>query len=140
LKTLIVEDDFPSGAILQRLLAPYGPAQVAVSGFEALRAFEAAWAANEPYQLICLDVELSLEVAGPSPLDGREVLRRIRAAEAERKANRNQTARVVMTTAASEPKSIVSAFSDSCDGYLVKPFHVNRLRELLRSFGFLPPA
>jgi two-component system, chemotaxis family, chemotaxis protein CheY len=132
-KTLIVEDDFTSRVILQRLLQPYGEVHVAVSGHEALQAFEGAWRRGEPYQLICLDVSLESGPDGEAK-DGREVLRRVRAFEQEHLVTAAQTAKVVMTTAAGDSKSIVSAFSDSCDGYLVKPFHVERLRALLGEF------
>jgi two-component system chemotaxis response regulator CheY len=138
LKTLIVEDDFTSRVILQRLLAPFGESHIAVSGGEALRAFEAAWAQGAPYALLCLDVTLSPGEPGGVVLDGRELLRRVRSFEQSVKATSAQAARVIMTTIDSDAKSIVSAFSDSCDGYLVKPVDVARLRDLLHEFGMSP--
>lgn len=71
-------------------------------------------------------------------LDGRELLRRVRSFEQSVKATSAQAARVIMTTIDSDAKSIVSAFSDSCDGYLVKPVDVARLRDLLHEFGMSP--
>ena len=42
MRILIVEDDFTSRMLLQKILAPYGECSAAADGEEAIRAFGAA--------------------------------------------------------------------------------------------------
>jgi len=72
MKTLVVEDDFTSRLLLQTILKAYGECHVAADGTEALAAFLEAERTEQPYQLICLDIMMP-------DLDGKEVLRSIRA-------------------------------------------------------------
>ncbi len=128
MKTLIVEDDFTSRLLLQRILAPYGECHIAVNGKEALAAFRAAIDARSPYQLVCLDIVLP-------ELDGQAVLKAIRAAEADVGNPPGVGARIIMTTSVQDPVHVVGAFKQFCDAYLTKPIDVRKLREHLRSFG-----
>ena len=72
MRFLIVEDDFTSRRLMQKLLSPYGESDIAVNGIEAVTAFKAAVAEKEPYALICLDVMMP-EMDGFAVLDALKV-------------------------------------------------------------------
>jgi two-component system chemotaxis response regulator CheY len=128
MKMLVVEDDFASRVLLQKLLAPYGEVHVAMNGREALEAYELAEHDGEGYGLICLDIMMP-------ELDGQDVLRRIRAAETGRGLNAGQGAKVIMTTALEDSRNVRAAFREQCDAYLVKPIDRRKLVEHLESLG-----
>ena len=127
MRSLIVEDDFASRMVLMRLLLPYGETDVAVNGREAVVAFTAAFHGGAPYDLVCLDIMLP-------EMDGRSVLREIRAIESAAPAVGGRRARVIMTTALSDRENVVSA-APLCDAYLVKPVAKARLIGWLKDFG-----
>ena len=130
LRTLIVEDDFVSRKILQALLAPFGPSDVAVNGHEALDAFKLAVRSSEPYHLICLDIAMP-------GLDGHQVLAEIRSQEENLGIQGLDRVRVIMTTGSSDPKDVRTAFRSECDAYLVKPIQKPKLMEHLKELGML---
>jgi two-component system chemotaxis response regulator CheY len=128
MKTLIVEDEFTSRLLLQEFLAPYGPVHIAVNGNEAVNAVRRAIDADQPYQLICLDIMMP-------ELRGDEALKQIRELEYERGIELAQGAKVFMTSALGGPKQVIQAFNSSCDAYLLKPISASRLQTQLRKFG-----
>ena len=74
MKSLIVEDDFSSRFLLQRLLKQYGDCHVAVNGKEAVSAYRMALDAGQPYDLVCLDIMMP-------EMDGHAALKEMRAME-----------------------------------------------------------
>lgn len=133
MKTLIVEDDFASRLILQKMLSPYGEAHVAVNGNEAVQAFQAALEAGQPYQLLCLDIMLP-------ELDGQEALRRIRGIEETKGVLSSEGVKIVMVTALGDMKNVMGAFSSLCDGYLTKPIRRADLIQFLEQHQLVPPT
>jgi two-component system chemotaxis response regulator CheY len=126
MKTLIVEDDFTSRLLLQELLKSHGQAHVAVNGVEAVQAVQLALDAEDPYDLICLDIMLPL-------LDGQAALRQIRAME--QAAGGSRPSKVMMTTALNDMKNLRTAYESMCDAYLEKPIHKAKLMEELKGLG-----
>ena len=126
-KSLIVEDDFTSRLIIQRLLSRYGECHMAVNGREAVAAFSDAICSDEPYTLICLDILMP-------EMDGHQALKEIRAIEAENGIMIGDGVKIVMTTALGDMNSKLTALNASCDAYLVKPLDVNKMLETLRCF------
>ncbi len=55
MRILIVEDDFASRKVLQKMLSPYGECDMAADGEEAVKACRMALEENSPYGLICMD-------------------------------------------------------------------------------------
>ena len=126
MKTLIVEDDFTSRVLLQEILKGYGTSHIAVNGREAIAAVHMALEANEPYDLICLDVMMP-------EMDGHAALREIRGLEKSKGASLQKTARIIMTTSVSDKEKVLEAINAQCDYYLVKPVQKKILiRELQR--------
>jgi two-component system, chemotaxis family, chemotaxis protein CheY len=130
LKILLVEDDFATRRIMQKILELHGSCDVAVNGKEALHAVEMAQIAGEPYRLICLDIMMP-------ELDGREALRKIRQAEGTRGVLSGDGCKVIMTTAMGDAANVMGAFTDQCDAYLVKPISRQKLVDELDKLGLL---
>jgi len=124
MKTLIVEDDFTCRFLLQKLLDHYGQCHIAVNGKEAVHAAKAAMDANEPYDLICLDIMMP-------EMDGQTALKEIRGMEETKGVLSSKGSKIIMTTALNDMKNVSTAYNALCDGYLVKPIEKARLTELL---------
>ena len=130
MRTLVVEDDFTSRRLLQRLLAPYGDCDIAVNGKEAIEAFQMAWGKDRPYDLVCLDIMMT-------EMDGQEVLKQIRKLETERRIRVLEGVKIIMTTVLGDRENILRAFREQCDAYLVKPIDKEELLGQIRSLGLL---
>ncbi len=131
MKTLVVEDEFASRLVLEELLRGYGPCHVAVNGKEAVHAFRKALEADEPYDLVCLDIMMP-------EMDGHQALKEIRSLEEARGILSSSGARILMTTALDDPRNVVDAFKSLCDSYLVKPIKLNKLVAELKKMGLIP--
>jgi len=129
LKTLIVEDEFTSRALLREMLKRYGAPQVAMNGREGVEAVRAALEAGEPFDLICLDIMMP-------ELDGQEALRQIRQLEEEMRPAKR--ARVIMTTALADRDTVVESINSQCDYFLVKPIDGRVLLDELRRLDLIP--
>ena len=126
-RMLLVEDDFASRLLLQRFLGRYGECHVAVNGREAVEAFRAALQRGEPYQLVCMDIMMP-------EMDGREAIGHLRAVEEAHGVRSTVGAKIVMTTAIDDIKTVTRCFLDLCDAYLTKPIDLAKLRSLLQVF------
>jgi two-component system chemotaxis response regulator CheY len=128
MRTLVVEDDFLSRMILQKMLQPFGSCDVVVNGKEAIQAFKLAILDNNPYTLICLDIMMP-------EMDGKEALKLIRQEEQNLGVIPKNEVRIMMVTALDAPKDVIDAyFEGGCTSYLVKPINkikiMNALKEL----------
>jgi len=132
-KTLIVEDELTSRVLLREMLKRYGPPQVAMNGQQAVEHVQAALASGEPFDLICLDIEMP-------EMNGQEALKKIRKLEEDAGLTRETRARVIMTTAHSDRDNVVEAIQSQCDYFLVKPIDGRALLDELRRFGLIPAA
>ena len=130
IKILIVEDDMTSSLLMQELLKPYGIPRVAVNGKQAVDAVRLALETGEPYNLICLDIMMP-------KLDGHAALKQIRGLEEAQGICSSNGAKIVMTTALNNMKSVNEAFDGLCDAYLVKPIGKNKVLETLRQLKLI---
>ena len=130
MKSLIAEDDFVSRKILQDVLSKYGESNVAIDGEEALQAFKDAFENNAPYDLVCLDIMMPI-------MDGRDTLRNIRAYEDKKGVEGLDRTKVIMTTAVDDPKSIIGAFREQCEYYMVKPIKIAEFTENLKELKLI---
>ena len=132
MKCLIVEDDFISRRILKELLSSYCDCDIAVNGEEAVTSFRLAHEGKRPYDLICMDIMMP-------GVDGTEALKRIRQIEKELGVPPKLEARIVMTTALDDPKTVIDTYYQcGATSYLVKPISKQKLVRELRSFGLIP--
>ena len=131
MKALVVEDDFASRKLLQKILSPYGEVDIAVNGVEAIEAFTRALEDGEPYDLICMDIMMP-------EMDGQTALKRIRAFEREKSISPVDEAKVIMTTALDDPKNVVEAYyKGGATSYVPKPIDKQMLLHLLKNLGLI---
>jgi two-component system chemotaxis response regulator CheY len=131
MKVLVVEDDFVSRKLLQKLLGHYGECDIAVNGREAVEAFRLALDEGKPYDLVCMDIMMP-------ELDGQEALKEIREMEKERSIREADRAKVIMTTALDDPRNVVeSLYKGGADSYVVKPIDSKHLLQEIKNFGLL---
>lgn len=129
-KILVVEDDFGSRRMMQKLLEEYGEVDVVVDGEEAVQAFALARTENKPYDVIFLDIMMPR-------MDGQEALRQIRQLEKEAGIDPLNEVHVVMTTVLEDPHNVVSAyFKGGATAYIVKPVDRLKIRAEMSKFGF----
>ena len=130
MKCMIVEDDFTSRTILQKMLSEYADCHIAVNGREAVAAFNEAMQSGQPYDLVCLDIMMP-------EMDGQDALKQIRKLEEDDGTLSSQGARIVMTTALDDMQNVKNAYHSLCDGYLVKPIIKAKLIEEIQKIGLL---
>ncbi|MBE1425240.1 two-component system, chemotaxis family, response regulator CheY [Desulfomicrobium apsheronum] len=131
MRILIVEDDFVGRKVMHQLLLEYGECDVAVDGVEAVKAFDLAWEANQPYDVMFLDIMM------PN-MSGHEALKIIRDKEKERGVTPQNEVRVIMTSALDDVKNVTqSFFQGGASAYLVKPIERRKVIEELRKLGLV---
>lgn len=133
MKILIVEDDFISRKILQKILLPLAECDIAVDGLEAIQAFEYARQEGKPYDLICLDIMMP-------KIDGFNALRKIREAETKdgNGSGKHQATKVIITTAIDDQKTVEESYkSFSVSAYIVKPITRQALLEEMRKIKLI---
>ncbi|MGE5458472.1 MAG: response regulator [Methanococcaceae archaeon] len=131
MRTLIVEDDFISRLVLQKMLSPISGCDIAINGKEAVGAFSLALAEGNPYDLICLDIMMP-------EMDGRAALKIIRQQEKDMEIAPQREVKIIMTTALDTPKEVIDAFySGGCTSYLVKPIIKKKLFDMIKEYGLI---
>ena len=130
MKSLIVEDEFSSRLILQKILGEYGEVHIAANGKEATEAVKSALKEQQPYDLITLDVMMP-------EMTGHEALRTIRDMEELVGIQLGQGSRIIMSSALGDGKTIMGSFKERCDGYLVKPIDKQKLIDYLKTFNLI---
>jgi len=129
-KTLIVEDEFTSRALLREILKRYGPPHVATNGREAVGAVRSALESGAPFDLITLDIMMP-------EMDGQEALKQIRLLEEQAGIAAQQRAKVIMTTAHADKDNVLEAIRGQCDYFLVKPIDARALLDELKRLGLI---
>lgn len=130
MKSLVVDDEFVPRMVLQRILQAHGPCDAATTTAEAMAAVRHAIEQKNPYQLICLDIEM------PDG-SGQDVLKDIRRLEEEMTVPVELRAKVLMASSRSEPEQVKAAFYNGSNGFLVKPVEPERLARKLRELALI---
>lgn len=131
MRALIVEDDFASREILQKILSTYGECRTARNGQEAIDAYRQAWDKSQPYDLICMDIMMP-------GLDGQEALRRIRQIEKELGIGSDQESKVIMVSALDDSQEVIDAlYKGSASAYFVKPIQIDAFIQELKVLGLI---
>ena len=122
MRSLIVDDDDIGRLMLTTFFEELGPCDQAENGELALQLIDQAQAADNPYDLICLDIVMPV-------MDGTQTLHGIR----ERDAKLGKRTKVFMISACSSPQDIEDAFFEGdCDDYVVKPFQREAIMQMLQ--------
>ncbi|MEW6521788.1 MAG: response regulator [Thermodesulfobacteriota bacterium] len=130
MKILIVEDDFFSRKLLNTFLAPYGQIDNAVNGKEAMEAVAFALTENWHYDLICLDVRMP-------QMDGQDALKKIRQLEQKQGITKENSAKIIMTTALSDRENVIKAGRSFCNAYMIKPLTKQKMITQLEELGLI---
>jgi len=130
MKALIVEDEFTSRFLLQEILDSYGPTHIAINGMEAVEAVQEALEIGENYDLICMDIMMP-------EMDGKQAVNQIRTLESARGIFSTNGAKIIMTTALNDIKTVYAAYENLADGYIVKPIDKAKLLDELRKLGLI---
>lgn len=129
MRFLIVDDDFDSRRLMQKILYPFGYCDVAVDGEEAVEAFRSSLKNEEPYDLVCLDIIM------PN-MDGQQALREIREIESEMGVPEDKRVKAVMISALDDTKELHDTFFlGEATSYLVKPIRKKTLLNEIRNLG-----
>jgi two-component system, chemotaxis family, chemotaxis protein CheY len=129
MKILVVEDDFGSRRMMQKMLERYGSVDVVVDGEEAVEAFKLAWEEASPYAIIFMDIMMP-------KMDGHEALKRLRELEREMGVKPSEEVKVIMTSVLEDPKNVIEAYyGGSATSYLIKPIDREKLEEELSRLG-----
>ena len=130
MKILIAEDDFASRKFMLRFLSKYGECDITVDGMEAIEAYTMALEANEPYDLICLDIMMPA-------LDGYQALKAIREIEKSKGISEKDQVKIIMTTALSEGRNVTKAFELGCVAYAGKPIDQLKFENVLKKLELI---
>lgn len=130
MKMLVVEDDFASRTVLQKMVSKYGACDVAVNGEEALIAFEGAYSEGAPYDVVFLDIMMP-------GMDGHEVLAKIRQFEEKWGVSGLGGVKVIMVTALGDYDNIMKGFRGQCEAYIVKPVQEEKIVDQLKTLKLI---
>jgi len=130
MKCLIVEDDFSARKLLQTYLYDHADCYIAINGPEAVDAVRQALEQGQGYDLICLDIMMP-------QMDGLETLEAIRHIEGDYRKYGHKPAKVIMTTALSDPKHVIGSFKMGCESYIVKPIRKDELLREMAKLGLI---
>ncbi len=129
-RVLVVDDEFSSRLIMQKLLGAYAQVHTASNSEEAMQACKSAIEANEYYDLICLDIQMP-------GVNGNELLKHIRQLEIDSNIEAGKETKIIMTTATNDSNIIMKTFRDQSDAYLIKPITKPMLEEKLTALKLI---
>ena len=130
MKVLIVEDDYITSQVMNEILSQIGECDIAEDGLKGIELFADAHNAEDPYDVIFLDIMMP-------EIDGQEVLFQIRDIEKERKLHGLDGVRIIMTTALDDFDNIKKAFKNQAEGYIVKPVDKDKIYKVLKDLSLL---
>jgi two-component system chemotaxis response regulator CheY len=125
-RILIADDVEMNRLLLETMLGELGEVDLVTNGIEAVQAAEEALVREDPYDLICLDVEMPI-------MDGLEALHTFRSAETRHGARRSV---IFMVTASSDPEHMLQALeNEGCDDFIIKPVTKKSLLAMVEKHG-----
>ncbi len=128
MQILVVDDNFVNRKVLVKLLEELGHIDVATNGKEAMEAVKISYQEGNPYNLVLLDIIMP-------EMDGHQTLLAIREFEGEHDIHMLDGIKVIMVTALSDSKSIMKAFREGCESYIVKPVTRKELFQQMKKLG-----
>lgn len=129
MRILVVDDDFESRKLIQKMLTPYGSVDVATDGEEGVAAFSSAVKEGEAYDLITMDIVM------PN-MDGQQCLQEIRQIEKETGVQPPEYVKVIMISGLSDAEELHDAFFiGDATSYIIKPISQQALLDEIKSLG-----
>lgn len=128
MKILVADDLEINRMLISSMLEDLGSIDLVENGSEAVAKVQTSLEQSDPYDLICLDIEMPV-------LDGLATLLEIRNLEKAHNADRSC---IIMVTASSDPEQMLLALeNEGCDDFVVKPVMKKTLRALIEKHGLL---
>lgn len=126
MRILVVDDDPATRKFMQKYLSKYGRCQVAENGEMAIKRFKEALAADDKYDLICLDIMMP-------GMDGYGALKAIRSCENELDYDESQRVKVIMASGMDVEENVPKSFDMGCAAYITKPVDFQQLDNVLHN-------
>ena len=128
MRILVVDDMEVNRMLMATMLGDIGEVNLAENGADGVLAAEEALLTEDPYDLICLDINMPI-------MDGLEALHSIRAAETRYGVPR---AVIFMVTASTSPEHMLRSLENGgCDDFIVKPVLKQTLVSLMEKHGLI---
>lgn len=124
MRILIADDELVSRNKMLTILRSYGRCDTAANGGTAL---ELVCEAEEPYDLLFLDIEMPV-------MNGMSVLHKIRNMENKRDVPAEKRIKIIMTTAHADKDTIVQCLREGCNDYILKPVNKETLEKKIARF------
>jgi len=128
MRFLIIDDDISSCQLLQLRLEIYGNSNFATDADKAMEFFLLAHEANNPYDIIFLDIVM------PN-VTGHDLLKWFRLWEEDHKIAENPV-KIVMVSAMKDTKNIFASLKSGCDNYMTKPIKEQGIAEVMKKLGY----
>ena len=128
MKSLIADDNEKDRVAVQDVLLDFGECDLVDNGKQAVNAFQRAWTAGDPYDLVCLDIYMPV-------LDGLETLKVLREMEGAMNVSDAERCRIFMITSQTSVSGKDRARTLGCNAYFMKPIRRVLLINRLQTFG-----
>jgi two-component system, chemotaxis family, chemotaxis protein CheY len=127
IKILVVEDDKASRIYFQKVLSKYGQCEIISDGTQFFEKVMSAKGSRLNYDLFFVDIMLPR-------YNGIQILKALRDIEYKMGVKKEDRAKVIMVSALSDRQSINECFDYGCDEYIIKPFEIKDITNVLKKF------
>jgi two-component system chemotaxis response regulator CheY len=128
MKTLIADDFATNREIVASIVKEYGEVVSVADGFQAITEFESAHKHGDPFDLVCLDIEMPY-------LDGISALFSIRDIEIQENFKKSV---IFMITGSKDITNILDSFQGKADEFIIKDSAMkNRLLIELKKYNLI---
>lgn len=127
MKSLVVDDVEVNCRTLKAVLAPYGDCDTTNDARTTAHLFQEAWEADNPYDLICLDILMP-------DIDGLKLLQVLRQVEEKMGVGEDRRARILMVTGSDVAEIHDKARALGCDAVIVKPIYRDEVIQLVKDW------
>jgi two-component system, chemotaxis family, chemotaxis protein CheY len=129
MRILVIDDDFTCRVQSKALMSEFGDCDGASNGRTGLDLFKLAHGESHAYDVIVLDVDMP-------DMSGLDVLKELREWEEQKGHVKEGTAvNVIMLSALSDGRTVMTSFGAGCEVYLVKPLSRAKIQQALDEVG-----
>ena len=130
-RILVVDDETLIREILIDYLSNYCECDQAENGKIAFEKYLQAIEDGRPYELIFLDIYMPI-------MDGHDLLKSIRQNEKILSTPVENRIKAIVISTGSTPRIVADTFfDDMCDDYIIKPFKLDSLSDILKKYSLI---